>query len=232
RYWIDLLKRGKIKSFFDETSSFSSSPSFLAANWAKQYGTSIIPSALMPSVYKNYFHDIRYLKPAFWEEYKKRLVHHEDIPSSLNLLLAKEMYNYRLKVYLKCEDRSSMWHSVESRTPFADDRELIEYVFSLPASMKIRNSTNKYILRESVKGLIPEKIRVRKDKKGFLTPNNRWISEIKDQLKDVFKEQDEYLNVPLLMKEYNSFFGSCSRPDNNRVFRFMSFAKWREVFGV
>jgi asparagine synthase (glutamine-hydrolysing) len=232
RYWLDLLKRGKIKSFYDETSSFSSSLSFLVAHLAKQYGTSIIPSTLMPTVYKNYFHDIRYLKPAFWEEYKKRLVHHEDIPSSLNLLLAKEMYNYRLKVYLKCEDRSSMWHSVESRTPFADDRELIEYVFSLPASMKIRNSTNKYILRESVKGLIPEKIRVRKDKKGFLTPNNRWISEIKDQLKDIFKGQDEYLNVPLLMKEYDSFFSSSSRPDNNRVFRFMSFAKWREVFGV
>ncbi|HXD94218.1 MAG TPA: asparagine synthase (glutamine-hydrolyzing), partial [Bacteroidia bacterium] len=55
RYWMDLLKRGKVKSFYNETSSFSSSPSFLVANWAKQYGISIIPSALMPTVYKNYF---------------------------------------------------------------------------------------------------------------------------------------------------------------------------------
>ena len=84
----------------------------------------------------------------------------------------------------------------------------------------------------AVKGLLPEKTRQRKDKKGFSTPNSRWISEIKDQLKDIFKEQDEYLNVPLLMKEYDDFFSSSSHPDNNRIFRFMSFAKWREVFGI
>lgn len=234
RYWIDLLKRGKIKSFYDETSSFPSSISFLTSQWVKQYATTFIPSVLIPTMYKNHFHDIRYLRPAFWNEYKKRLLNYENssTSSSLNGLLAKEMYNFRLKAYLKCEDRSSMWHSVESRTPFSDDKELIEYVFSLPANMKIEKSVSKYILRESVKGLIPEKIRERRDKKGFVTPNNQWISEIKDQLKDIFKEQDEYINVPLLLKEYDKFFGSSSLPDNNRVFRFISFAKWREVFGV
>ncbi len=232
RYWMDLLKHGKIKSFYDETSAVPSSLPFMAMQCVKQYGTALIPSELMPALYKNYFHDTRYLKPGFWKEYKKRLAYHENSPSSLNGLLAKEMYNFRLKAYLKCEDRSSMWHSVESRTPFSDDKELIEYVFSLPAGMKIRKGVNKYILRESVKGLIPEKIRERKDKKGFLAPNKRWISEIKDQLRAVFKEQDEYLHVPLLMKEYDDFFSSTSRPDNNRVFRFMSFAKWREVFRI
>jgi len=232
RYWMDLLKRGKMKSFYNETSSFPFSFSFFASQWIKQYGTSLIPSNLMPVIYQNYFHDSRYLQPAFWNEYKKRLSNYENPTSSLNQLLAKEIYNFRLKVYLKCEDRSSMWHSVESRTPFSDDKELIEYIFSLPASMKIRKGVNKYILRESVKGLLPEKTRQRKDKKGFSTPNSRWISEIKDQLKDIFKEQDEYLNVPLLMKEYDDFFSSSSHPDNNRIFRFMSFAKWREVFGI
>jgi asparagine synthase (glutamine-hydrolysing) len=232
RYWMDLLKQGKIKSFHNETRSFPSSLSFMIGQLTRQYGTSLIPSHLMPAVYKNYFKDIRYLKPAFWKEYKTRMAYHEGFSSSLNGLLAKEMYNFRLKAYLKCEDRSSMWHSVESRTPFSDDKELIEYVFSLPPNMKIRNGVNKYILRESLKGLVPEKIRERKDKIGFVAPNKRWISEIKDQLKDIFKAQDEYLNVPLLMKEYDDFFNSPSRPDNNRVFRFISFAKWREVFGI
>ncbi|MFI5149721.1 MAG: asparagine synthase (glutamine-hydrolyzing) [Bacteroidia bacterium] len=232
RYWMDLLKRGQPGNFYAETRAFSSSLSFMVSQGLRQYGTQLIPTGLLPMVYKSHFHDIRYLRPAFWETYKKRLVHEEQKPSSLNELLAKEMYNYRLKVYLKCEDRSSMWHSVESRTPFSDDKELIEYVFSLPPCMKIRNGVNKYLLRESVKGLIPEKIRLRTDKKGFGTPNNRWISEIKDQLKDIFMEQDEYLNVPLLLKEYDDFFSASSHPNNNRVFRFMSFAQWRQVFGV
>ena len=60
-----------------------------------------------------------------------------------------------------------MQHSIESRTPFSDDIHLIEAAFSLPANYKIKNGWSKYILREAIKGVVPEAIRLRKDKKGF-----------------------------------------------------------------
>ena len=66
----------------------------------------------------------------FLNENKKRL-HNEPVPKNLNKMLVQEFTNTRLKAYLKCEDRCSMWHSVESRTPFADDINLIEWFHNL-----------------------------------------------------------------------------------------------------
>ena len=56
-----------------------------------------------------------------------------------------------------------MRHSVESRVPFADDHRLAEYVFSIPSAYKIYKGESKYLLRESMKGVIPDAIRLRRE---------------------------------------------------------------------
>src|ERR1035437_4166924 len=90
-------------------------------------------------------------------------------------MLVSEFYNTRLKTYLKCEDRCSMWHSVESRTPFADDVTLIEKAIKIQGAYKIKNGTSKFILRESMKNNLPNSVYTRKDKMGFVTPHNKWL---------------------------------------------------------
>lgn len=67
-----------------------------------------------------------------------------------------------------------MAFSLESRTPFLDYR-LVEYTLSTPSEHKIRNGETKYILREAMKGILPEIIRKRKDKIGFETPQDKWF---------------------------------------------------------
>ena len=67
-----------------------------------------------------------------------------------------------------------MAFSLESRTPFLDHR-LVEYTLSMPSRCKIRNGETKYILRQVMKGLLPEPIRKRKDKIGFETPQDEWF---------------------------------------------------------
>jgi len=71
-----------------------------------------------------------------------------------------------LPALLRYEDRNSMAHSIEARVPFLDAR-LVDFAFSLPEAFKIRGVTTKYVLREAMRGLIPEEIRTRKDKIGF-----------------------------------------------------------------
>ena len=70
-------------------------------------------------------------------------------------------------------DRLSMAHSVEVRPPFLDHR-LMEFVATLPGSLKIKNGRVKHILKEAVGGLLPEGI-VDRPKEGFLMPINDWI---------------------------------------------------------
>jgi asparagine synthase (glutamine-hydrolysing) len=70
-------------------------------------------------------------------------------------------------------DRMSMAHSIESRVPLLDN-EVIEFSASLPASMKIREGRRKHILKEAIKGLVPEHILNRK-KQGFGVPLGVWF---------------------------------------------------------
>ncbi len=89
---------------------------------------------------------------------------------SLNEMLSLMMQSSSLPALLRYEDRNSTRFQIESRTPFADDLKLIEFIFSLPASYKIHNGFSKWLLRESMKSFMPKKVYERKDKIGFVTP--------------------------------------------------------------
>ena len=63
--------------------------------------------------------------------------------------------------------------SIESRVPFLDHK-LVELTASLPERMKLRGVTTKYILRESMKGILPDPILTR-SKMGFPVPLGAWF---------------------------------------------------------
>ena len=69
-----------------------------------------------------------------------------------------------------------MRFSIESRVPFLDYR-VVEQTLSLTNDNYIRKGVTKYILRESLKSIVPEKIRTRYDKVGFSTPEADWFRE-------------------------------------------------------
>ena len=79
-----------------------------------------------------------------------------------------------LPLYLRIEDRNSMAHSVEARLPFLDYR-LVSLMFQLPAHWKMRGAQGKYVMREAMRGQIPESVRGRVDKMGFPTPLADWF---------------------------------------------------------
>lgn len=89
-------------------------------------------------------------------------------------------FEYKLEHLLKWEDRNSMWFSLESRVPFLDYR-LVENLLAMDGKSKIRNGMTKAILRDALKGILPEKIRTRKDKIGFGTPQDEWFRTEKFQ---------------------------------------------------
>lgn len=98
---------------------------------------------------------------------------------SLNGMLYYNSFLNGLEELLQYADRNSMAHGREVRLPFLH-HQLVEFIFSLPSSFKIRNGFTKWILRESMKEQLPESIVWRKDKTGFETPQALWM-----QLPDV-----------------------------------------------
>ena len=63
--------------------------------------------------------------------------------------------------------------SIESRVPFLD-HQLVEFAAALPARLKLRGFTTKWILREAVRGVVPTEILTRK-KMGFPVPFGMWM---------------------------------------------------------
>ncbi|MBP5475182.1 MAG: asparagine synthase (glutamine-hydrolyzing), partial [Methanomicrobium sp.] len=95
---------------------------------------------------------------------------------TLDEVLRNEILNSNLQALLHYEDRNSMAFSIESRVPFLDYR-FAEYTASLPLNQKIRCGVTKYVLRNAIRGIVPEKIRTRMDKMGFVTPEEVWMGD-------------------------------------------------------
>lgn len=111
------------------------------------------------------------------------------VPDSLYRALSNAVEHDPLPLYLRVEDRNSMAHSVEARLPFLDYR-LVSFLFTLPAMDKMRGPWNKFILREAMRGRIPESVRSRVEKFGFPTPVQRWVAEsLHEPLADILGSQ-------------------------------------------
>jgi asparagine synthase (glutamine-hydrolysing) len=121
------------------------------------------------------------------EEIKHRW--REAIPEHLAGNPFEEMTYMGIKYYLagllQQEDRISMAWSIESRVPLLDFR-IVEFSAKIPSWMKVRGGVLKCVLREAMRGIVPDAILDRKDKMGYPTPVSRWFSdELKDYLVDV-----------------------------------------------
>jgi asparagine synthase (glutamine-hydrolysing) len=133
---------------------------------------------------------------------------------SLPDVLHRELTSTNLPALLHYEDRNAMAFSIESRVPYLDVR-LVEYIASLPLDRKIRHGVTKIALRDAVKGIIPESIRCRMDKMGFVTPEEIWMKTILRPFvltvlgTDSFKKRP-YWNADAVMKDYQAFLNGRS----------------------
>ena len=95
-----------------------------------------------------------------------------DATSLLDRLLYADTKTYLHELLMR-QDQMSMAASIESRVPFLDHK-LVEFSARLPERMKLRGATTKYILRASMKGLLPQEILTR-PKMGFPVPVGSWF---------------------------------------------------------
>lgn len=96
--------------------------------------------------------------------------------AGLKATLFRESFHTVLPTLLRYGDRNSMAHSLEVRLPFCDHR-LAEFVFGLPASYLMGDTQTKRLLREAMRGVLPESVRTRWGKQGFVPPQDAWMAK-------------------------------------------------------
>jgi len=95
-------------------------------------------------------------------------------PGDLRASLRESQGARMLPHLLRHADRNSMAFSREVRLPFLDHR-VVEFVDALPDGMKLRGPVTKWVLRETIRGLVPEEVRARRDKIAFAVPFRSWM---------------------------------------------------------
>src|SRR5215472_4432440 len=94
--------------------------------------------------------------------------------SALHNELYQQLRCSMLQKLLRFADRSSKAFSREVRLPYLDHR-VVEYLFAIPEAQKICGATTKFVLRNAVRGRLPDAVTNRVDKKGFETPQSAWL---------------------------------------------------------
>ncbi|WP_448524110.1 asparagine synthase (glutamine-hydrolyzing) [Pseudothermotoga sp.] len=179
-YLASLLRRFKLRGFLKEFSAVKSV-------WPNVSVTRYMLSNMLPeslkvplrrrfggsrffSVPEDYDGGFKWMNVKNITEYAYKLVFESSLPALLHW-----------------EDRDSMAFSVESRVPYLDHR-IVEFLLCLPESYIIRDGYTKAILRDSMRGIVPDKILDRKDKIGFATPEEIWMRRNKEFVANKLRE--------------------------------------------
>ena len=238
-YFHQLFWSFEWSTLFKELRSLKNSPvtmkelfaSFLKINLSK------FPAKIRASLSKKWKSETNLISPLFLRSQANKVQFHGEFRAeNLNQRLKSYCTETYLKGLLRWEDRCSMQYSIESRTPFSDDIHLIANAFVFPANYKIKDGWSKYILRESIQGLVPDSIRLRKDKKGFSIPQNTWLMEQEVAFHTLFQSL-KHLDVhDLVQKEHiesnwKQFFSHLSyAKEQDLIFRYVCYLIWLKQF--
>lgn len=196
-YWYTLLRSGRVREAWEEIGSYCAVHGDV--RWSL-FHRSLIQLLKTESTR---FQAIRMLQS--WRRYRKLTTGSWFVPElfnnvkmddpgyqeqTLDLALKRSVECAPLPIYLREDDRSTMAHSIEGRSPFLDYR-LVSLAFQLPNNWKLRGPWNKYVLREAMDKRIPESVRSRPDKMGFSVPQRKWFADfLYEPMQDLLGSQE------------------------------------------
>jgi len=190
--------------------------------WMKKYySKSLFRAIFFPIMFLWYLLLPKFIKQ-FYLRKNNKIVKYEYINKYQNISLHDKYENNIAKFYyyhqmdniqhlLRYWDKNSMRWWVESRVPFLE-KNLVEFVGSIPFDKKIPNWLPKNILRESMDWILPDWIKNRYDKKWFETPENKWLKSesMKEYILNIFDNKElfvsKYIDIDAFKKILSDYF--------------------------
>ena len=179
-YLQEVLSRHKLGATQKERNAFRKNNQ--PFHWdIKNYFAAFLPSHAAIQLEKKEYHKTIHhpdIRTAFLESVKGRDWEgiHKPIVTKLNDILHFNTMEMGLEELLRFADRNSMAHGREVRLPFLS-HELVEFIFSLPAHLKMHDGWTKLLLRKAMDKKLPDEIVWRKDKVGFEPPQKYWMQD-------------------------------------------------------
>jgi asparagine synthase (glutamine-hydrolysing) len=167
------MRRGRVDKIAREVVSFGKryggvgEPALFAAYYS-------LPGRLRDGLVETYYRSSDLVSPELHREFSPSYVGtHQPFPDRLRNELVRWQTTTQLPEFLRYADRNSMAFSREVRLPFLDHR-LVEFCFGLPADLLLSRAVTKVVLREAMRGIVPDAILDRKDKLAYAPPQRQW----------------------------------------------------------
>jgi asparagine synthase (glutamine-hydrolysing) len=179
-HYEDLLCSGRFLEFINEFRSYSKLRSGAVPMSLRGVLASFLPPSLAQALRNHRLEDRAFA--SWWDsswlnEAATEARDCQQVPyrGRLNATLLRDALEGPLQALLRYGDRNSMAASRELRQPFLDHR-IAELAFRLPSECKIFRGLTKVVLRQAMRGIVPDLILNRVDKLGYQVPQGKWLS--------------------------------------------------------
>ena len=139
--------------------------------------------------------------------------------SLLRNRMMNELFHEVTPVVLHEDDLNSMCYSIENRSPYLD-RDLIEYMYNVPDDYLIKNGFNKYLLRQSMNGILNPKVRLDRQKRGFNASITTILDFDRSDTKELFLDTTGDVFELVNRGEIEKLLSSGEKPNHLSKFLF------------
>ena len=151
--------------------------------------------------------------------------------NSQQKMMALDLLTYLPDDILVKVDRAAMASSLETRVPLLDHK-LIEYVWKIPHSFKLRNGDGKWILKQVLNKYVPKNLTER-PKMGFAIPLHSWLrGPLRDWAENLLNEkrliQEGYFNPELIREKWDQHISNKKNWQHD-LWNVLMFQAWKDV---
>ena len=158
----------------------------------------------------------------------------DELPSTdfLNQMLHADCSGFLPDLNLAYSDKLSMACSIEARVPLLDN-EIVDFMLRVPPDLKINGTTQKYLMREAVRGLVPDEV-IGRRKAGFGLPVRSWLrNELRPMVNDLLSPDRIRRRGLLNEREVASILAANDRGERDctlQIWAMLTLELWMEAF--
>ena len=155
------------------------------------------------------------------------------VQNNLKQRLIEDLFSNSIPSLLRYEDKNTMKFSLEGRVPFLD-KEVVKFLFALSDSAIISDGWNKRILRDAMDGFLPDRIKRRRNKIGFTTPEDEWFIRLEERIRAIFGSQQfadrPYFDSQQVVEAFDGFIDGKNDTSSMLFWRLLNVELWLREF--
>ena len=153
--------------------------------------------------------------------------------SDLRARLAADVFAGSLPARLRYTDKNARRFGVSVRLPFVD-RDLVRFVFGLEDDALVKDGVGKRVLRDAMRGLLPDSVLDRRDKVGATTPQGEWFMRLKNHIYGEFLSESfanrPYFDQTAVLHAFEGWIKGTNSIDSMTVWRMLNLELWLQEF--